>query len=196
MPTGYTSDLYDLNDVSFADFAFTCSRAWGARVMERDNDWSSAYVPRTVGDYETKALSDAVAKLDEALNRSEQDWLDAFEEDTQEVLDANAEALAISRKRKAKYQDMLDQVNAWEPPTKDHVAFKTFMIEQVEGSIEFDCNERIWRPAILDQTIERYKIDTLQNINQDIDSSIKRLAEEIERVRTSNKWVQDLVDSI
>ena len=195
MPTGYTSDLYELKDVSFADYATTCSRAWGARVTERDNSFSTPYVPRTVGDYETKALSNAVAKLDEFLLRTDEDWSAAFQEDKEKVFVTNAEADSIRGQRRIKYEDMLDQINAWEPPTEDHVAFKKFMVEQIEGSLEFDCKGFTWKPAILDQTIERYKIDALQNINGEIDRLMKSLAEEIERVRTSNKWVRDLFDS-
>lgn len=38
MPTGYTADIKD--GITFRDFALRCARAFGATIMQRDEDIS------------------------------------------------------------------------------------------------------------------------------------------------------------
>lgn len=198
MPIGYTSDLYDLKDVSFADFASTCSRAWGARIMERDSDWDAPYAPREMSTYKAESLLKALNDYNTFMNMSDSEWLDNQDAACAEYLKSEGESNVTRLKRLNAYNGMLDQVKAWEPPTDEHVNFKTFMIEQIESSIEFDCKDYgdKYRPSMLNQTVDEYKATKLSDINREIDYSMKEIAAEINRVRESNKWVQDLVESL
>ena len=40
MATGYTMDIYDGKNVSFEDFCLSCARAFGACILQRDDNTS------------------------------------------------------------------------------------------------------------------------------------------------------------
>ena len=58
MPTGYTADIYEGNDVSFRDFALKCARAFGACIEQRDDDANDKpkLIEKTKDNYHIKRL--------------------------------------------------------------------------------------------------------------------------------------------
>lgn len=140
MPTGYTSKLYD-GEQDFDDFALGVARGFGAFVHQRDD--SSNSPPRLAAPYDDAAdrerLESAKADLARYYDMSVTDIVMEQEREHREALLAWEEAVVERAKLKNRYERMLDQVKAWEPPSNDHVKFKEYMVEQLEQSIEFDC---------------------------------------------------------
>lgn len=201
MPTGYTADVKDGKVTDLADFVVTCSRAFGAFVMLRDSDQSLDATRRYIEDesylaqssYYEDSLVAARTRIAELEAMSEREALAAAQAAADAVIEQNrayAEARLVERER---YEAMLAKVQAWEPPTSDHVEFKAFMVKQIEQSIDFDCNPFSmpvpdvslgWRAA----EIERERV------------RIVRAEEQIEEERHRNEgrraWVVALLDSL
>ena len=198
MPTGYTACIKE--GAPFEDFVMGCARAMGALIMMRDEP-SSAPIPER---FETSSFY--ARKVDEV--KKEIDRLDRMllsEADVESELEYKNE---IKRLRKyitdalelrAKYVDMRSKVRAWTPPTTEHNGFKDFMIQQLEGSIDFDCNTDYYQ-----KKLNEFKLETGQEwlakkqakATQDLVFQTTEMEREIERTEERNAWLKALRNSL
>lgn len=205
MPTGYTADICDGKNVSLKDFAMDCARAFTpfARIQE-DSD----------GD--ENAVSEQVASRLEWFKRN-------IEEEEKEIEKINAipdeEISQIIRKQrtdeishiteniikvkdlKQRYENMLKQVVAWNPPTEKHNELKNFMISQLEKSIEFDCKldyYEEWLQEVLDKnlaTVEEYKQTFISTSLKSIDRYKEKIDKENSQLKNNVEWIKELRES-
>jgi hypothetical protein len=196
MPTSYTADVQSGKITEFNDFAMSCARAFGACITMRD-DPSSAVIQDEFApsDYNAKALIDANAILSalEALTPDERQA--AADADNDAVIKSWDDREAERAKQRERYEAMLEKVQAWAPPTSEHAGMKTFMIEQIVGSIKFDCSESYGKRPEPKSTADWYA-DALSRANNNISYHAKAQAEEIERALKKTKWVADLRASL
>lgn len=196
MPTGYTAAIAD--DITFSDFAMRCARAMGALVMMRDEPYDAPIPERFAPtDYHTKKIAEANAKLVQLKGMSEVEATASAKAAFTEATDARNSAMQKNDDLRKKYTCMLQQVQAWEPPTQDHNGFKTFMIEQITGSIDFDCDNSYYmerKPILLsgEEWLER----ETEKAKKDLNYHIAENTNEIERTEGSNRWVKELRDSL
>lgn len=196
MPTGYTADVQDGTVTEFSEFAMQCARAFGALITMRDEP-SDAPIPQEFApsNYNAERLVEAqrdLARL-EAMTESEQKAAaDA----------ANAAAFkswddreSTKAEQRARYEAMIQKVEAWEPPTADHNELKRFMLRQLRESIEFDCGPPYApRPGLVNA--KDWYAGALARANRDIAYHAEQQAEETERARKRTKWVSDLRASL
>lgn len=194
-PTGYTADIYEGKDISFEEFVLKCARNFGALIEMRDEPWD-ADIPDEFkpSDHHSKALWTARKKLNDVKS-----WDDA-------TADAKAEAdwnLAVEKweeaegKRKAqreRYQAMLEKVDAWVPPTADHVNLKEFMQQQLEQSIDFDTKPFWTRPE--KQTGGAFRQQQLEKAQRDVRYHTEEHAKEVQRAQERSAWVRELRKSL
>ncbi len=198
MPTGYTSEIKE--GVSFKDFALACARAFGACVTLRD-DPSGKPIPKEFKPttYHKEKIGKATKEfaliekmvLKEADKEAEKEYKKELSEMRKYINEGN--------KQRRLYENMLSQVRAWQPPTTDHKGLKKFMIEQIGGSIDFDCNNEYWV-----EKLDKIKLLTGQQwvdkekkrLIKDISYHTKGDIEEISRVNSRNNWLKKLRDSL
>lgn len=192
MPTGYTAAIAD--DITFNDFVMNCSRAMGALILMRDEP-SNAPIPERFEptDYHAKKIEAAKAKLLELQGLSEAETIAAAQAAFDEETEARDSAMRKNDSLREKYTAMLGQVKAWETPTPDHDGFKTFMVEQITGSIDFDCSNSYYidrKPVLLsgDAWLAREMISA----NKDLEYHTAENLKEIERTEGRNKWLREL----
>jgi hypothetical protein len=190
MPTGYTADL----PKTFPEFALRCARAFGATIEMRDLPMD-APIPDEFkpSDYHVSELKKAQAEF---LKKSR--WtIDVAERE------ANAsykKALTEWRRNKQKTTDlaehyslMIREVKRWTPPSNDHVGMKKFMLEQLNSSLEFDC-QGYGKPKCLSGS--DYKTQQLAHHSRDIKYHTEENKKECERAAERTKWVRDLRESL
>ena len=197
MPTGYTSKLYDGKRQTFAEFTLSCARAFGALVPMRDEpadaDIPDEFQPDT--QYSDRRLKESRALLVEldALTAAEAEaraWAD-YETQLNGFAKAQAERAAM----RDRYEAMLEQVEAWEPPTSDHVGLKEFMVQQLRDSIKHDTEGyEQFMPKRLEarEWVEKQRQGALRTI---VYSAGER-EKEIERARSRSAWVKSLRESL
>lgn len=195
MPTGYTADIHDGKDITFRDFALGCARAFGALIEMRDEPPGAPlpekFEPHT---YHQEKRDEAAARLidlaamtdDECRTAAEREWLDAMADKRRR--DADDRALA------ARYNAMLAEVLAWEPPTDEHVGMKTFMVEQLESSIRFDTGYE--RPDPVRLTPKQWRTAQRERAERDIAYHEEQHAKDVERARGRSQWLSALRDSL
>lgn len=198
MPTGYTADIE--KGITFEQFAMTCARAFGALVTMRDEPHDAA-IPDEFGasDYHPKALAKAEADL-AALNAMTIAQADAA---AQADYDKNREYHLAARTKvlelRAKYDAMLALAKAWEPPTADHQGLKRLMVEQIEQSINFDCDDTYHADALANlkrEAAQDWKERRQKAVLKDIGYHAKELAEEVARAKSRTQWVRALRNSL
>lgn len=194
MPTGYTSALYEGKEVSFPEFVMQCARAFGALVTMRD-DPMDAPIP---DEFAPSNYYDEQLKLAESRLEKIKNW---------DSKKANQEALKLYKKSlkdyevsvervnalKARYEDMLAKVNNWNAPTPDHEGLKKFMVNQLQESIEFDCNTPEKPKKISGAS---YKGQCIKSEKWNIAYHTKEKEAEAKRCAERTNWVRDLRKSI
>ena len=195
MPTGYTAKLYEGTDQSFEEFVLGCARAFGALILIRDDPADAPipdeFTPDT--DYYEKSMERDRAALDKAVawtpDEAEQAAASAFAEKLAAWEQSQIRAAEI----RTRYKDMLAAVEAWKPPTTEHVKFKEFMADQLQTSIKFDCGGY---PAPERDTGADFKAATIARLTRSIGIDEQQIREEIERTEGRNAWVRALRDSL
>lgn len=203
MATGYTHKILDGEITDFKSFALLCTRAFGATIHMRDDNLSTPYTPRQVGSHHKDSISRIIAEIKELKNMSD----DEFEKSVEKVY---ADSIGYYNKQiesaKANFDvlsKMMEEAKAYEPPTEDHVKYKEFMVEQLRGTIDFDCNISYYIEQIetIKGKLESFNIDELRTEKlAELESSLeyhkKELQAEIQRVNDSNKWMGDVMKSL
>ncbi|MCH8297513.1 MAG: hypothetical protein IH873_05555 [Chloroflexi bacterium] len=93
----------------------------------------------------------------------------------------------------ARYHAMLEQVNAWEPPTADHVELKNSMVEHLTIHVQRDA-------FILEEPVRRSGEQWLAVNRESAARSVafdrKAISERRKTAASENAWVVALYDSL
>lgn len=189
MPTGYTAALHD-GEQSFEDFVWGAAHATGALIMLRDEGMDS---PVPEFEPHTSYYDETLAKAQQRLAAAESWTVEDAEADAQRIY-ATVEQVWQERQRdtdalRARYEAMLARVEAWEPPTPEHVGLKELMAQQLNESIKFDCSG--WDAPPLPSG-EEHKAAVIEQARRDVEYATTHIAEEIERTEGRNAWVRAL----
>ena len=196
MPTGYTACIKD--NATFEEFVMRCARGMGACVTMRDMSYDveipKEFKPSTHYKEKLKECEDELRKLQNtSIEQADKNALEEFEK----MLKYTANIKDIDSGLRLKYESMLQKVEAWVPPSTEHVHFKEFMIEQIVDSMKFDCNdERL--PKIQPKSLSgkewlKMRIDAgLRNITY----YTKENQREIRQAKERTLWVQQLRESL
>lgn len=194
MPTGYTAKLNE-GEQSFTEFVLTCARNFGALITMREDSLEApipdAFVPSA---YHAEALDKERAEFARitALSSEECEQATSAEHGRQLAewrgCKANQEAIAD------RYRRMIEQVNAWAPPTPDHVGLRDFMIQQLQDSLKWDCGYEMEEPQ--QKTGAQWQADRIATISHSIAYHQKGHADEVARVAARNAWVAALRSSL
>lgn len=145
MPTGYTASIYENKETTFEEFVWHCARNFGALLHLRDEPCGAPTLAQALSDswgsnWHEERLVEAKAHLAtiqamtpqemdaQRLVRHDQAWSDF----RRQVSETNL--------LRGRYQTMLYWAKAWQPPTSAHENLRTFMIQQIEESLRWDCH--------------------------------------------------------
>lgn len=195
MPTGYTSDLYEGKPITFPEFAMRCARAMGALIMMRDEP-SDAAIPEEfeAHSYSRDRLEEAQGRLLELKAMVPQDAAQRATTEHQKEVEECSRRLAEKKAVRSRYTGMIDQVQAWTPPTSEHEGLKKFMLEQLENSIDFDCGPLSPPGPILSG--EEWLAKQTEKARWDLDYHTDAWEKEQERAKGRTEWVRQLRDSL
>lgn len=192
MPTGYTAAIAD--GITFEQFVLRCARAFGALVALRDEPLD-APIPAhfEANDYYARALDRDQKRLRELLDLSSDERKQKCEQEHQEACRSAQQHRQERQELRTKYEAMLAQVEAWQPPTVEHHDLRRFMRQQITDSIRHDCYETEDPKPV---SVDLWYADQVANLERAIEHHRKSHAEEEERVKGRNKWLQSLLESL
>ena len=196
MPSAYTAGIAD--GITFEQFALGCARAMGALIEMRDLPMN-APIPEKfeVSQYHQFKISNAQEEIKrlEAMTDAEVNAhaKAEFEQETER----NKQLIESRNELRKKYLMMRKEAFEWKPPTPDHEHFRTFMLEQISSSTDFDCDTSYYTknaPAL--KTGADWRQAKLDEAQADIKYHTEAHQKEIERTESRNKWIKDLRDSL
>lgn len=197
MPTGYTSKVQDGRITELKDYIFNCSTGFGAFAHMRDGS-TQEIKHREVDNYYFEQISKNKSEYEEFLKLSDEEIQCKLNESYNNSLKEQQENLERFDTNKQRYLDMMDKVKNWNPPTDSHVCLKNFAIDQLEKSIDFDCNDSL-RVYYLEEpkriSIEEYKQNRINTYLENIKRYTRLYEKEVETVEEVNKWIDGLVNS-
>jgi hypothetical protein len=204
MPTGYTHGVSEGTITTFEQFAEQCMRAFGACIMQRDDPMSDKPKLRTPDtSYHSKELKRARAQLRRAKKVKASILALRAIEQAQNDHKYHTNKIAEEKVIFKRYSRMLEDAEAWVPPTPEHENFKKFMIEQLRDSIKHDCSgnyhERELQLAVsrlLGFNAKENRAELIETANRDIQYHLKEIAEERRRVKESNDWIMAIYNSL
>jgi hypothetical protein len=195
MPTGYTADIP--KGISFKTFALNCARAFGACVMLRDEPGGGEAIPERLepSDYHAKKLDGLRAELEAVAKMTDQECLLAHVAEWDEGERYRLAKLDEVRREAAAYTAMLEQVQAWTPPS-GHERFKAFMVEQLETTLKYDGDTSYYENPAPKLNALAWREQRETKIARDIIYHERENAAEIERTNGRNAWLQALRSSL
>lgn len=191
MPTGYTADVQDGKVTDLREFTMRCARAFGALITMRDDPADAPipdeFKPSEFHTQHVQELGDELGNL-EALDIEGCAKLQDAEIEKRRLFVAEyREKNRIVRQR---YEAMLAKVEAWTPPSDEHVELKRFMASQLRESIDFDCGGTYEPkvPSAKDPAVWRSeKVAMLKDARQ---RAVQSLEEDKARAESRSRWVR------
>ena len=203
MPTGYTSEIIDGKITTFPDFAILCMKAFGATIHMRDEPLSKKYEPRVPSDYYANEMRRAEYNIELAKTISDNELITNTKIKLQESKKYHLDSILKNTKNKIKLKSILKEAIKWNPPTKEHERIKTFMIEQIEMTLKSDCDDSYHNDGLAKIENELSNINAknlreelILNAEKDYQYYLGENNKEIKRCEDSNKWVDDLIESL
>lgn len=194
MPTGYTAEIEE-KDISFKEFALRCARAFGACMDMREEPLSEKipdeFKPH---DYHPKNIRESKEKLETIRRMSDCDAEAAASAEHLKETERIETLLKRRTERLIRYKRMIAAVDAWVPPTKDHVGLKEFMLDQIRISMPHNDEDFYKFPVKIDGPCWRAK--QIDKILSDIAYHEKGHSSECEQVRVQNLWIKNLRESL
>lgn len=201
MPTGYTAPVQDGEITEFADFALSVARGFGPLVLLRDHDSSLESTKRFIEEgayletdtHEQKLIAEYVTRLAQLRAMTDEEALAAAQAQADARKASNEESKAKAALTRERYEAMITKVEAWQPPTEDHVEFKEFMLKQLRDSIPHDCG--YWEMDVPPASLA-WRDRQIEELQRSIESIEKRIEEQRERNIARRAWVEALLESL
>jgi len=201
MPTGYTEGILDGTTKDFNQFAKHCSRAFIMHL--RDEPMDSEYKKREVSDYHIKAIEKAKAELKKADSLSDEELIIQEKNRLIESKKYHLDRKEKIKNDKIKLELFLGKAKSYIPPTEKHQGIADFMIEQLEKTIDFDCNStyHIDKLKTIDSEIENVKASVIRaelkaKATKDIAYHTKEHKADVKRCEEHNKWYEDFIENL
>jgi hypothetical protein len=197
MPTGYTAAVVDGECTSFREFAMTCARAFGALITMRDDSLSTP-IPDSIepDDYHEKAVLKAIDELRNLESLTPEERIAYGKKRLGDALVSISASRSRTERENERIDKMLEEVEAWEPPSPDHEGMKKFMREQLEISRSSTDWYASQIKALIEKTPEVEFAEALDSAKRNIEYHRKNHAEEVERCKSRTQWVRQLRASL
>jgi hypothetical protein len=195
MPSGYTHEVSTGEVADFPTFAARCARALGPLVHMRDEPRDVPLPEPSLPDtsYYDEQIAEAQQRLADLDAMGDEEYADELEDTYREALRRHEERMAERREIRARYQAMISKVLAWTPPTPEHASLKAFMLDQLNSSIGWDCQEYAG-PQPKDPATE--KAAEREACERSIQRNTAKRTEMIEQHDRSEAWIEALKESL
>jgi hypothetical protein len=203
MPTGYTAGILDGEIKTFPQFAKNCMRAFGATIHMRDEPLEKEYEPRVPSDYYSKNVSEKKTQISEYKTLSDKEIIAKEKQRLEEGKNYHLKSIKTTKANKKRLVKILKEAREFIPPTAEHNEFKKFMIEQLESTIDFDCSTKYHDEALIEiektlanMNAARLRKMVIEEMEKSLSYYIEEEAKEIKRCNDSNKWVNQVFESL
>lgn len=192
MPTGYTYNIG--KGINFRTFALQCARAFGACMMQRDDEPIDMPKKQKISSCYKNKIANCKKEIVKIKTMTDKQCEKKAIEQMEKTKKDNIKKIKEADELKSKYMEMLNKVKDWIPPSTDHQELKNFMISQITESIPFDCNYYLENE--IEITGEDWKLEKIESLEEDIEYYEINYEKEVTRVAKANVWIKQLYASL
>lgn len=203
MPSGYTNGILTGETSTFQDFAKKCMRAFGATIHMREENMDKEYTPRVPSSYHENKIKENQKDLKKWESISDDEILNLELSNISKSIEYHEQRIIEIALNSEKINNILQKVNEWIPPTEEHIGIKDFMIQQLTDTLRHDCDDSYHIEGLAEykDKLDTFKVeDVRQEHILEFEKAIiyhtKQLDKEIDRCEKSNKWVEELINSL
>lgn len=195
MANGYTVGIIDGTIKTFNDYAKLCMKAFGATIQEYRKAEPSKYHIEKL-----EELREQKRKLSETNDKA---LLDGVKKELEADYEDNLKKIEEIKDAKTRLKDFLQKAKDYEAPTRDHEGIKSFMIEQLKITLDYDGDYSFYEDSNLkikaklnnlNATVVR--LEKLNDIEENIAYHLKSYNKEVERCERANLWVTNFLHSL
>ena len=196
MASSYTYPITEGDGITFSEFAQRCARSMGACISLREEPLSNELPDELPKDnYHKEQLDYWQRKYDDFLAHppTYEDAEREYNSYVERALRESEEANKLRASNRAKLEAMLQQVEAWQPPSVEHVGLKRFMIEQIKSDLEWEQETELFL-SDKDKYIE--DIVSGSYLKYFLDFHKERYEQYEKAYAKRNEWIRLLKDSL
>lgn len=200
--TGYTSVLFqNTGEVSFETFAKNCLHAFIS--CEKCNVFEEEFLETIQSnDYNLVMINKDCKRLIEVV--SENFTIESYRSDLRETIKCCKEQLIKLERFEEIVLKMTMKVTNWNPSSEDLIAFKQFMLDQLEqtsqkGTIEYYKNQLSEAQTRLKLVDKEYKLAREKQITQllnSLEDNISKLKQLQAQRSKDNLWLKEVYKAI
>jgi hypothetical protein len=195
MTNGYTDPIYEGKDITAKEYILRCARAFGATITMRDEPLDAEIPEFKPGTYHLEQIEKLKNELQKYKSMTLDEARKIINEEYETAIKYIEKVIKEKNELKQRYMKVLKEVKAWNPPTDEHVNLKNFAIEQLEQSIEWDCDTSYIRTPEK-ETPDEWLKRKISKIERDIAYHEKEWIEEVKRTKKRNDPTKQLKDSL
>ena len=200
MPSGITAAIYEGETTTLRDYLMTVGRQMGYAILQRDADRGEPVrtaEPNT--HYHDERVREARATLSDLASITPEQAAERARADYEKAHTAWCESREKNEALRARYEDMLQQVEEWEPDPLI-AGTKVYAIKYLRESIEFDCGrpdeESRWNREPVESTpeqwVEKQRAEALRTLEYNLEGRGK----EIQRTTERNAYIEAFLNSL
>lgn len=198
MPTGYTEPIKD--GMQFPEYALRCARQFGAMIRFRDESLGKPLPDEMepILYHKEKAL-EVEKELDNIASMSDSDCEIAAMSEYNSAVKTYHRQIKEHEELELKYRAILEKAHQWNPPTEDHKGLKTFMVEQLRSSIDFDCDVQYYKQSLsklAPKTGKQWRDYEDQRLLDSLKYHKESWDKELKVVARANRWLRKLRESV
>lgn len=203
MPTGYTAYIEDGEITTGKEFLKLCTRAFGIAIDLKDEPLSTptpiSFEPDS---YYKDRYERALAELERTKNMTFEEAIIARKSDFDRTVKSCRESLERNKLYNERYQKVKDEVEAWNPPTEEHVGLKEFAIAQINLSMLSEDSMKTFNQCVdlefddSEEATRKYITEKVEYCQKEVDRAYKYYQEELERTRSKNEWMTKFLESL
>ena len=197
MPTGYTASIEDGSITNGKEFLMLCARAFGACIEMRDEPLSVPIPFKfSLSPHYQAQVEESEKNLKKLLSFTIADAQDEIDKEYQSNQKQCADVIKRKEEINLKYKAVYDDVKRWNPPTPEHESLKRFALEQI--GVSCDSDNDYWEKELKKPKAspEEWLMVRIESERDSLEMSRELWREEVKRVKSKNKWLALLRESL
>jgi len=189
----FTHSMRYGKEMSATEFILGWAKLRGGLAHMREESLDAPIRMCAVSPYREASIKRAERELQRYKNMTLEEAAELVEDDYNRSVRHQKEMNEQRDAQKKMYEDLLEEVEKWEPPTERHATIKEDAVSDLKHAIR-DCEY---------STIEYEKEDPQEYINiwinyytNDLEKQKERLEDEKRAVAERNQWITDLLESL